>query len=69
MNNMFLFYNTALQGSFAMLNAALRSGKVGKLWVGAVVIGLLQDQLNAMLSDEVKRLIYDKIQTMFRKRT
>ena len=63
MNSMFLFYNAALQGSFAMLNAALRSGKVRKLWVGAVVIGLLQDQLNAMLSDEDEdgELIYDKI--------
>ena len=63
MNSVYLFYNAALQGSFAMLNAALRSGKVRKAWVGMVVVGLLQDQLNAMLSDEDEdgELIYDKI--------
>ena len=63
MNSMYLFYNAALQGSFAMLNAALRSGKVRKAWVGMVVVGLLQDQMNAILSDEDEdgELIYDKI--------
>jgi len=63
MNAMFLFYNASLQGSFAMLNAALRSRKVQMLWASAIGVGLMQDYLNAMLSEEdddgVK--LYDKI--------
>ena len=63
MNSMYLFYNASLQGSFALLNAALRSGKVRKLWVGAAVIGMLLDQLNSAISeeDEDGKAIYDKI--------
>ena len=63
MNSMFLFYNASLQGSFALLNAALRSGKVRKLWVNAVIIGLLLDQLNSIISDDDEdgQEIYDKI--------
>lgn len=63
MNAFYLFYNASLQGSFALLNAALRSRKVQRLWAGVIAAGLLQDQLNAMLSDEdddgLKQ--YDKI--------
>lgn len=63
MNSMYLFYNASLQGSFALLNAALRSGKVRKLWVGATVFGLLLDQLNSVISDDDEdgQEIYDKI--------
>ena len=62
MNAMYLFYNASIQGSFALLNAATRSGKVRKLWAGLVVMGVLQDQLNALLSDEDEdgELVYDK---------
>jgi hypothetical protein len=59
----YLFYNASLQGSFALLNAAVRSPKVRKVWAGIMVAGLLQDQLNALLSDEDEdgQKIYDKI--------
>jgi hypothetical protein len=59
----YLFYNASLQGSFALLNAAVRSPKVRKMWAGIMVAGLLQDQLNALLSDEDEdgEKIYDKI--------
>jgi len=64
MNAFYLFYNASLQGSFALLNAALRSKKVQKIWAGTIAAGFLQDQLNGMLSDEDEdgRLVYDKIQ-------
>jgi len=52
MNAFYLFYNASLQGSFALLNAALRSRKVQFLWAGVIAAGFLQDQLNALLSDE-----------------
>lgn len=63
MNSMYLFYNASIQGTFAMLNAATRSAKVRKLWAGVVVVGILQDQLNAALSDtdDDGELLYDKI--------
>lgn len=63
MNSMFLFYNASLQGSFALLNGALRSSKVRKIWVGAMVTGILFDQMNAAISgdDEDGKEIYDKI--------
>ena len=63
MNAFYLFYNASLQGSFALLNAALRSGKVRRLWAGVIAAGLLQDQLNALLSDEDEDGLsqYDKI--------
>lgn len=63
MNAMYLFYNASLQGSFAMLNAAVRSKRVQKIWMGVVAAGVLQDQLNAALSeeDEDGKLVYDKI--------
>lgn len=47
-----LFYNASLQGSFALLNAAVRSPRVRKLWLGIIAAGIVQDQLNAMFSDE-----------------
>lgn len=63
MNAWSLFYNASLQGSFALLNAATRSSKVRKLWLGIMAVGIMQDQLNAMLSDEDEdgEKVYDKI--------
>jgi len=63
MNSMYLFYNASLQGTFALLSAATRSGKVRNIWVGIMVAGILQDQLNAALSDEDEdgQLVYDKV--------
>ena len=63
MNSWSLFYNASLQGSMALLTAATRSKRVQKLWAGVVVAGLVQDQLNAALSeeDEDGELQYDKI--------
>jgi hypothetical protein len=52
LNAFYLFYNASLQGSFALLNAALRSRKVQLIWAGVIGAGFLQDQLNALLSDE-----------------
>ena len=52
LNAFYLFYNASLQGSFALLNAALRSRKVQGIWAGVIAAGFLQDQLNALLSDE-----------------
>ena len=64
MNGAYLFYNASIQGTFAMLNAAARSGKVQKMWLGFIAAGAVMDMLNAMLSDEDEdgQLIYDKIQ-------
>jgi hypothetical protein len=58
-----LFYNASLQGSFALLNAAVRSPKVRKLWLGIIAAGIAQDQLNALLSDDDDdgEKVYDKI--------
>lgn len=63
MNAFYLFYNASLQGSFALLNAALKSKRVQKLWAGVIAAGLLQDQVNSLMSDEDEdgRKIYDKI--------
>ena len=63
MNSMYLFYNASLQGTFALLNGALRSSKVRKIWVGAMVAGILIDQMNAAISDDDEdgKEIYDKI--------
>lgn len=63
MNAWYLFYNASLQGSFALLNAATRSKKVQKIWMGVIAAGVLQDQLNSLISDEEDdgKLTYDKI--------
>ena len=63
MNAWYLFYNASLQGSFALLNAATRSKKVQKIWMGVIAAGVLQDQLNSLVSDEEEdgKLTYDKI--------
>ena len=63
MNSLYLFYNASIQGSFALMTAATRSKKVRAIWMSAVVAGFLQDQANALLSeeDEDGQKIYDKI--------
>ena len=63
MNSMYLFYNASLQGTFALLSAATRSGKVRNIWVGIMVAGLLNDQIQALASDEDEdgQLVYDKV--------
>ena len=63
MNAWYLFYNASLQGSFALLNAATRSKKVQQIWMGVIAAGVLQDQLNSLVSDEEEdgKLTYDKI--------
>jgi hypothetical protein len=63
MNAWYLFYNASLQGSFALLNAATRSKRVQQIWMGVIAAGVLQDQLNSLVSDEEEdgKLTYDKI--------
>ena len=63
MNSLYLFYNASIQGSFALMSAAVRSKKVQKIWLSAVAAGFLIDQLNALFSgeDEDQQRIYDKI--------
>ena len=63
MNSLYLFYNASIQGSFALMTAATRSKKVRAIWMSAVVAGFLQDQANALLSeeDEDGQKVYDKI--------
>jgi len=52
MNSLYLFYNASLQGSMALINAAIRSPKVRKLWGGMVVYGIFQDQINSLFSGD-----------------
>ena len=52
MNSWYLFYNASLQGSMALINAATKSKKVRKVWAGLVVYGIMQDQINSLLSDD-----------------
>jgi len=52
MNSWYLFYNASLQGSMALINAAAKSKKVRKVWGGLVIYGIMQDQINSLLSDD-----------------
>ena len=52
MNSWYLFYNASLQGSMALINAATKSKKVRKVWAGLVVYGIMQDQINSLLSED-----------------
>ena len=63
LNSWYLFYNASIQGSFALLQAAVRSKKVRKIYTGLLVAGFLQDQLLAAFSedDEDGQKVYDKI--------
>lgn len=63
MNAMYLFYNASLQGSFAMLNALLRSPRVQKMWLATIAAGAMQDVINSFMFDEDDdgKSQYDKI--------
>lgn len=63
MNSWYLFYNASLQGSFALLNAAVRSRRVQKMWLGIVAAGMAQEVLNSLFSpeDDDGKKAYDKI--------
>jgi hypothetical protein len=52
MNSWYLFYNASLQGSMALINAAAKSSKVRKVWAGLVIYGIMQDQINSLLSGD-----------------
>ena len=52
MNALYLFYNASLQGSFALMNAAVRSKNVRKIWAGLLLSGILMDQFNAAISGD-----------------
>lgn len=71
MNSLYLFYNASLQGTMAMVNALGRSSKVRKIVAGVVVAGVLQDVMNAMLSDmdDDDEKVYDKIPDHILKRS
>jgi len=50
MNALYLFYNASIQGTFAILNAGIRSPKVRKMMVGIIAGGVIQDMLMSALS-------------------
>lgn len=52
MNALYLFYNASVQGSMALMNAAIRSPKVRKIWGGMVLYGILSDQLFSAMSED-----------------
>jgi hypothetical protein len=62
-NSLYLFFNASVQGTLSMGMAAARSKKVQKMIGGIVVLGLVQDLLNTLLSpeDEDGKNVYDKI--------
>lgn len=63
LNSLYLFYNASVQGTLAMAMAAGRSKKVRRAFAGLVVVGMMQDVINSLISDEDDdgRKIYDKI--------
>lgn len=62
LNSLYLFYNASVQGTMALAMAATRSKKVQKILGTITIAGLLQDQINSMLSGgEDDDKIYDKI--------
>lgn len=64
MNAWFLFYNASLQGTMALANAAVRSPKVRKLWIGLLMYGFMQDMILGSMSgdeDEDGKSDYDEI--------
>jgi hypothetical protein len=62
-NALYLFFNASVQGTLAMGIAAARSPRVRKIIGGIIILGLVQDIINSMLSPEDKdgKNIYDKI--------
>lgn len=63
LNSLYLFYNASIQGTLAMATAFGRSAKVRKAFAGLVVVGMMQDVINSLMSeeDEDGNKIYDKI--------
>ena len=59
----YMFFNASIQGTAAMLNTAIRSPRVRKMWAGIIVAGAVQDMLMSMLSpeDDDGEKTYDKI--------
>jgi hypothetical protein len=51
-NSMYLFYNASLQGSMALVNAAVKSPKVRKMWAGLIVFGIMQDMMNGLFAGD-----------------
>jgi hypothetical protein len=63
LNSLYLFYNASIQGSLSMAMAFGRSAKVRKAFAGLIVVGMMQDVINSLMSeeDEDGKKIYDKI--------
>jgi hypothetical protein len=63
LNSLYLFYNASVQGTLSMMMAASRSKKVRKVIGGIVVVGVMQDMINSLMSDDDDdgKKIYDKI--------
>lgn len=63
MNSLYLFYNASVQGTLTLFTAAARSKKVRKALGGLVVFGILQDQINSLMSGEGEddEPLYDKL--------
>jgi hypothetical protein len=63
LNSLYLFFNASVQGTFAMATAAGRSSKVRKAFGAMIVVGMMQDIINSLMSDEDEdgQLLYDKI--------
>jgi len=51
-NSLYLFYNASLQGSMALVNAAVKSPKVRKMWAGLIVFGIMQDMMNGLFAGD-----------------
>ena len=52
LNSWYLFYNASMQGSMALINAAVKSKRVRKVWAGLFVYGVMQDAFNSLLSGD-----------------
>lgn len=63
MNSLYLFYNASVQGTMTLLTAAARSKKVRRALGGLFLFGLIQDQINSMMSEkgEDDEPLYDKL--------
>lgn len=63
LNSLYLFYNASVQGTLSMMMAASRSKKVRRTIGGIAVVGLMQDMINSLMSDDDDdgKKIYDKI--------
>lgn len=62
-NSLYLFYNASIQGTFALMNAFIKSPRARRLWGLILVSGVVFDQLAAAFGEEDEDgiLLYDKI--------